>query len=118
MSTAAFRAERRAYFARRAQEDWIRNSSLHYLAELLGIAPNLATDTPYERLLKKYPRYAHVVIAECLDHKWKVRDATEGRPAMMMRPLRAASTRPALSPQSHSGRSLTLPASPPSPRLR
>ena len=67
-----FVAQRKLFLKARHEEDYIRNSSYHYLAELLGIAPNLATDTPYERILKKYPKYAHVVIAECLDHKWKL----------------------------------------------
>ena len=67
-----FVAQRKLFMKARHEQDYIRNSSYHYLAELLGIAPNLATDTPYERILKKYPKYAHVVIAECLDHKWKL----------------------------------------------
>ena len=67
-----FVAQRKLFLKARHEQDYIRNSSYHYLAELLGIAPNLETDTPYERILKKYPKYAHVVIAECLDHKWKL----------------------------------------------
>ena len=67
-----FIQNRRQLMILRKKQAFIRNSSIMWLLKVFGIAPTLSSDTPYERMLKKYPLHQHVVIAAIVDHKWKV----------------------------------------------
>jgi hypothetical protein len=67
---ARFLRDRRAFFALREKQRVYRENALYHLLQFFGIAPKLQSDTPLERVLKMYPTYMHLILAECVDYQW------------------------------------------------
>jgi hypothetical protein len=58
--------ERKVVLDFRKTQQYIRDNPIYHFLEFFGIAPKLLSDTPFEKILKKYPKYAHVVVAGLL----------------------------------------------------
>lgn len=63
--------ERRKYFlSQREIEMPKRQTKLYKLLEYIGFAPTLKFDTNKEKCLKRFPKYLHRTVADCLERKW------------------------------------------------
>ena len=60
---SAYVLTRKNYLDFRKSQDYIRENHFYRFLEFFGFAPILVSDSPYERILKQFPKYFHVVLA-------------------------------------------------------
>lgn len=63
--------ERRKYFlAQRKLEMPQRERKLYKFLQFIGFTPSLQYDTNKEKCLRRFPRYLHATVTDCLERKW------------------------------------------------
>jgi len=68
---ADFVEERKAWMAQRRLDDGQRGGAMYKLLEVMGRAPELESDTLYEKVMKRYPAWAHAMVADVVHGEWQ-----------------------------------------------
>lgn len=63
--------ERRRYFlSQRELEMPKRQTKLYQFLQFIGWTPSLKYDTNREKILRRFPKYLHETVSDCLERKW------------------------------------------------
>ena len=72
VKNAAFVAERREWLKQRKIDDHVRKTLIYAIRVIFGVAKELESDTLFEKVLKRYPKWEKSFIVDVVHQEWQV----------------------------------------------